>query len=193
MELKSLTDEALVEIILNQQEIFGELIDRYEKKLRRYVARITQVPPQEIDDLLQDIFIKVYQNLHAFDASFPFSSWIYRIARNTAISAHRKRVVRPELQIIDSQAGLGELADDLDIEADLRQRELHEELGFALTGLRPDYQEVLILRFFEDKSYEEMSDIMMKPSGTIATLLNRAKTALRKELVARHTKTFHEH
>ena len=188
MSSGELTDEALVIETLTNKETFSYIIERYEPKLRRYLSRITNVSAADIDDLLQETFIKAYTNLNSFDASFPFSSWMYRIARNVAISEYRKRKVRPEALIIDSDDVMLYLKDETDIERELVGEELKTALANVIPCLREEYREVIVLKYFEDKSYDEMSDIMMKPPGTIATLLSRAKKELKERLQAQeHT------
>jgi len=85
-----LTDEQLIPQILSNADIYGELIDRYEAKLHRYIKRLTSMEDETVDEILQMVFIKAYRNLAGFDTSLKFSSWIYRIAHNEAIDASRK-------------------------------------------------------------------------------------------------------
>lgn len=81
-----ITDESLVTKILSgKKELFYYLIKRYETKLRRYILRITN-RKNEVDDLLQNVFIKTYKNLPTFNKELNFSSWIYRIAHNESIN-----------------------------------------------------------------------------------------------------------
>lgn len=179
------TDEELVALTLEDKEAFAYLMERYEPRLRRYMRRITNRSESDIDDLLQETFIKAYRYLNSFDASFSFSSWMYRIARTIVISDHRKRTVRPEYtQVIDDDftATLASNEDDPETVAILTENT--KRVHAVLAQLKDEYREVLILRYFEGKSYTEMSDIMMKPEGTIATLLNRGKRALKETFQA---------
>ena len=91
-----LTDEEIVVKTLQDKQFFGEIVDRYEAKLTRYIARLGVRNPEDQLDVLQEIFLKVYKNLNGFDRSLQFSSWIYRISHNEAISWYRKKNVRPE-------------------------------------------------------------------------------------------------
>ena len=182
MTVSEKTDEEIVLACLDDKEAFAYIIERYEPKLRRYLSRITNVIPADVDDLLQDTFIKAYQNLHSFDADFAFSSWMYRIARNTAISDHRRRSSRPESLVLDDDEVFMQLSDESNIEQELGIREAGKHLRTIIPTLRDDYRDVIILRFFEGKGYDEISDILMKPPGTVATLLNRAKKELKRIL-----------
>ena len=91
------TDEELVKLALQKQEHFVYLINRYQHKLLRYIKRISNFSVEETEDILQEVFIKVYRNLEGFDQSLKFSSWIYRIAHNQTISHFRKSRAGPNL------------------------------------------------------------------------------------------------
>ncbi len=174
------SDEELVRLTLVDKEHFGELVDRYEAKLTRYIGRLGVRNPEDQQDVLQEIFLKAYRNLNGFDISLQFSSWIYRIAHNEAISWYRKQNVRPEGHLItDSEellTLLGSKEESADVEFDKTINA--EALGEALTKIDKKYREVIILRFFEHKEYEEISDILQIPVGSVGTLLHRGKKQL---------------
>jgi RNA polymerase sigma-70 factor (ECF subfamily) len=179
------SDEELVRLALGDKEYFACIIKRYEAPLARYVRRLTSASAEDVEDTLQDIFIKTYTNLNSFDAALKFSSWVYRIAHNEVISRHRKLSVRPEGNYTDIDDDVFQnFASDIDIEKDIDVTILREQLKSALVGLSEKYQDVLMLRFFEEKDYEEISDILEKPPGTVATLLNRGKKKLREEFIS---------
>lgn len=172
-------DEELVSLSLRDQEFFLCIVKNYEAKLARYIARISNFSAEERQDILQEIFIKVYKNLNAFDNSLKFSSWIYRIAHNETISHFRKSKSRPQIVAIGEDNRLIEnLASDLDLEKEIDHNILTEKIITLLGLIDYKYREVLILRFLEDKSYQEISDILKKPQNTVATLINRAKKKL---------------
>ncbi|MDD4333150.1 MAG: sigma-70 family RNA polymerase sigma factor [Patescibacteria group bacterium] len=168
---------------LENQEIFAYLIDRYQSKLARYIKRLTNYIPEEVEDLLQDIFIKVYKNLNSFDRDLKFSSWIYRIAHNEVISNFRQKNRRPHCYPgDDNERELINLVSEINIEKEINNKLTRESIKKVMDELDEKYSEVLILKYFEEKNYEEMSDILEKPLGTVATLLNRAKKEFKKEL-----------
>jgi len=176
------TDEELVDLTLQNKEYFVCIIDRYEDNLLRYIRRITNIAEDELYDILQETFVNVYYNLNGFDRSLKFSSWIYRIAHNKTISVHRKNKVRPHGNLIDfDEKVLENLADDFDVTKDIDIRYLRQNIEKILDKLDEKYKEVLILRFFEEKDYKEISDILKKPIGTVATLISRAKKQFREE------------
>ncbi len=181
MENVSQSDEELVKLSLKEREFFGYIVDRYEKSLFRYIQRITNVPLEDVEDLLQESFIKAYTHLNSFDPSLKFSSWIYRITYHHVISSHRKRSIRPEGNSIDVENSVLEnIASQEHIIDDIDTKERNKNLEKALQKLDSKYKEVIILFFFEEKDYREISDILEKPIGTIATLLSRSKKRLRQ-------------
>lgn len=178
---KEHTDAALVTMSLESAQHFALLMGRYEQKLLRYIHRLTNIRQEEAEDILQDVFIKVYYNLRDYDPELKFSSWIYRIAHNVAISSFRKKDARPEghtWELEDYQ--LEQISGELNVEQDVDHALQKETVQGVLAQMDVKYREVLVLKYLEDKSYEEISDILKKPSGTIATLLNRAKKKFKK-------------
>lgn len=177
----SLSDAELVPLILKDQSFFAALIDRYKNKLFRYILRITNIREDDAEDLLQEIFLKAYLNLNDFDVEQKFSSWIYAITRNQVISNHRRLSVRAEGHSLDIEDdGVMRLASDFNIEKDLDISYLKENVSKVLFSLPEKYREILVLKFLEEKSYQEISDIIKKPVGTVGSLMNKAKSEFRK-------------
>jgi RNA polymerase sigma-70 factor (ECF subfamily) len=177
------TDAEVVQSTFDNKEAFALLVHRYEEKLRRYIRRIGVRNEEDQNDVLQDIFIKAYKNLHAFDQSLSFSSWIYRIAHNEAISHYRKRSVRPEgMQYDDGDTIIANLHGEDDLMDDIVTRDDGRVLREALGKLDEKYREIVVLRYFEGKEYEEISDILEMPLGSVATRLHRAKARLKEVL-----------
>jgi RNA polymerase sigma-70 factor (ECF subfamily) len=174
------SDEELVKMTLEDKSHFGGLVDRYQAKLARYITRLGIRDIDDQLDVLQEIFLKAYRNLNAFDESFKFSSWIYRIAHNEAISWYRKKNVRPEGHLVAEGDEIitflssKEDASDVLFDKQINAKEVNE----ALLKIDEKYREVIILRFFENKEYEEISDILKIPVGSVGTLLHRGKKQL---------------
>lgn len=173
-------EQLVVSVRQDDKNLFGEIIRRYERKLTHYLRKFIR-DPDELEDVLQAVFIKSYQNLYGFDVHKKFSSWVYRIAHNEAINHLKKQSKRGisldefELQLIDEKI-------DLPTQVDLKLNK--EKTEQALAHLKDKYREPIILYFFEQKSYEEISDILRVPVATVGTLLARGKQKL---------KTFLEH
>lgn len=186
---KNKTDQELVALSLENPDYYQYLMERYEKKLFRYIRRITNVETETVEDLLQEVFLKAYKNLHGYDDSLPFSSWIYRIAHNETISNYRKTKTQPTAVEMDEEGAvdiLNTIPDDINLRDDYIKREMARKVREVINLLPEKYRTVLILKFLEDKSYEEMADILQKPAGTIATLINRSKQQFKKLAVKHH-------
>lgn len=169
-------DNELVKLTLQNQDYFLHIVNRYEAKLLRFILRISNVSVDEAKDLLQEVFIKTYQNLNGYDPSLKFSSWIYRITRNHVISHYRKNKNKQTLVSSDvNDELLNNLISDFDIVKVVDQQILSQKILKILNKLDDKYKEVIVLKYFEEKSYNEISDIIKKPQGTVATYLNRAK------------------
>lgn len=180
MDDQQVTDEEIVKLALTDKEQFGVLMVRYEAPLRRYIARLGIKNPDDQLDVLQDIFLKVYRNLNGFDQKLKFSSWIYRISHNEAISSYRKKNVRPEGHLVaDSEEILSFVSGSMDsAEVEFDKTVNAKTVNKALLSLDGKYREVLLLRFFEHKEYDEISDILQIPIGSVGTLIHRGKKQL---------------
>jgi RNA polymerase sigma-70 factor (ECF subfamily) len=178
------SDEALILRAREDKEALGVLIERYEAPLSRYLGRLGIRDREDVTDLLQEIFIKVYRNLNEFDTSLRFSSWVYRISHNEAMSWFRKRHVRPEGHLIGDGDELVSswLSEETGGEDAYASGENRDTLARAIDSLDTRYREVIILRFFEHKEYDEISDILKIPTGSVGTLLHRAKAKLRERI-----------
>jgi RNA polymerase sigma-70 factor (ECF subfamily) len=148
----------------------------------RYIKRISNFSHEESEDILQEAFIKTYRNLNNFDKDLKFSSWIYRIVRNEVIGHYRKAKVRPQNITWDTEGIiLNNIASDFDIHKDIELKYLNKNLNKVLSKMDKKYSEVLVLKYWEEKDYKEISDILKKPMGTVATLLSRAKKQFGEE------------
>jgi RNA polymerase sigma-70 factor (ECF subfamily) len=180
---EDLTDKELVAVVLSEKEAFSAIISRYEAPLRRYIARLGVRDPRDIDDLLQNSFIKVYRYLLSFDDSFSFSSWIYRIVHNETYDFFRVKKRRPEVTLDEDSEQLFINIDSGDDPEKVFDKSIDKALiTKALENLDKKYKDVLLLRYSEDKDYRQISDILQIPEGTVATLIHRGKAALKKSL-----------
>lgn len=178
------TDEELIELTLENKENYRYLMQRYEEKLTRYIIRLSGARREDAEDILQNVFIKAYRNLNDFDKSLKFSSWLYRIAHNEAVTFLRKMSVRPKT--VDPEASssiFNLLGADLNIEEVIDKKYLAEKIKEIISTLDEKYRDVILLKYIEDKDYREISDILKKPPETIATLLKRGREQLKKEIL----------
>jgi len=176
------TDEQIVVLTLKNQDYYLCLMKRYEEKLLNYILKISNISREDAEDILQEVFVKAYQNLNDFDLNFKFSNWIYSIAHNTTISAFRKKKVRPQTVSWEDKDLNNILESTLDVENTSLQKLTYKQILKLINQLPLKYKDVLILKFVEGKDYREISDILHKPMGTIATLINRAKKSLKQGL-----------
>jgi RNA polymerase sigma-70 factor, ECF subfamily len=180
---QNLKDEDLVLLSLQNEDDFLFLMKRYEKKLLNYIFKISDFSHDEAEDILQEVFIKVFKNLNDFDLDMKFSSWIYRITRNQTISHFRKnKNLFNNLTSEENDYFLNNIESEIDLEKEIDQRIiLKSNLKIILSNLDYKYREALILRFLEEKEYKEISEILEKPIGTVATLIRRSKDKFIKE------------
>lgn len=176
-------DRALVDAALRDRHAYAAIVVRYEHMLARYVRRLLGRHAQAADDVLQEVFIKAYVNLNDYDKARPFGPWIYRIAHNEAIGFLRKRRAQP--QVLDGEDGLrilDRIAADVDVNEKADLARLDQGVRAAMHELGQKYRDVLVLRYLEQKSYDDIADILELPPGTVATRIKRGLQRLRASL-----------
>lgn len=182
MDRGTQSDQELVAATLRDKHAYVGLVERYEAPLLRYVRRLG-ADRELAKDAVQEAFIKAYVNLNDYDPSLAFSAWLYRIVHNETISLFRKMANRPAPVTKEEDLGLFErIPDELDLVVESDRARVRAAVARALSRLEPKYREVMVLRFFEEMSYDEISDILRIPHGTVATLINRGKSRLREFL-----------
>ena len=133
-------------------------------------------------------FHQAYTHLNDYDHSLQFSSWIYRIAHNEIISSFRKEKNGPI--VLEREGDLflfDKVVDVLDLAGHDGQKHTAVEIQAAVERLDSKSREIIVLKFFEEKRYEEISDILQIPEGTVATMINRAKKKIKSYLEASST------
>jgi len=182
--LRALDDSGVVSAFLEgESRAFDELVNRYQNRLLNFVYRTTG-DRERAEDLVQEVFVRVYRHIHRFDRSRKFSTWIYTIASNLAKNELRNRSRNPlvlfqtirrnwedddrPLQFEDP----GSRPDDL-----YRKRHLREVVEDAVEKRPPHHRNVFVLRELEGKSYEEIAEITSCNLGTVKSRLNRARNA----------------
>lgn len=160
-------------------DIFGVLVDRYEQKLLRYGTKFIS-RGEDIEDIVQDVFISAYRNIQGFDASLRFSPWIYRIAHNAFVNHLRKDKHGPVDIDFDTLIAHEAAPDSAESERDLK--EIRAMLDTGLGKLKPKYREILVLHYYEEMPYKDIADVLQIPMGTVGIRMRRAKEALREEV-----------
>lgn len=191
LDLLNLPDADVVALAQQGREpAFRELIRRYERPVFSLIYRM--VRDRELaEDLAQDTFIKVLNNVDRYRPEFKLSSWLFKIANNVAIDHLRKRQLdtismdgSPHAQTSDAvEATSFDVVVDQESALDeLEAREMGTSIERAIAGLRPEYRSCIMLRHVEGRSYEEIAATLDLPLGTVKTYIHRARHELRRAL-----------
>ncbi|MDD5463834.1 MAG: RNA polymerase sigma factor [Candidatus Moranbacteria bacterium] len=184
------TDADLIELSKKDPEMFGLLMERYQGPLFHYIRRMTQLGSDDVQDLLQEVFIKIYQKLNEYDEVLKFSSWAYRIAHNHIIDYFRKTNARPQTNSLEDYEWEKIVSASIRIEKDIMNKDCVEKIKICIEELPLKYKEVLILRFVQDLEYEEIMDVLKKPKGSVATLIARGKEMLIRKMKEQNINCF---
>lgn len=172
-----------------EEQAFEEIVRRYRNQITNYINRMLGDYDRAID-LTQETFVRVYMNVDRYQATFSFSTYIYRIAHNLAISELRQRKRRRLISLVTTKQDTSgeemeiDLPDEADVPADeaMISDERRSAVTRAIASLPEKYRAPLVLCDLEEKSYEEISEILDLPSGTVKSRINRARGLLREKL-----------
>lgn len=183
------SDHSLIEATRSGDETaFAEIVSRYKNPITNYLYRFLN-DYEEAVDLAQETFVRVYFALDRYHTQFAFSTYIYRIATNLAISEIRRRKRRRLLSL----TGLYQTEDDKDTEfqppderprpdADLLEDEKSRMIGKAIAALPEKYRVAVVLRDIEGRAYEEIAEIMQLGLGTTKSRISRGRGLLKEKL-----------
>ena len=184
-QLRAMEDGDVVAAFLGGEErAFQELVSRYQTRLLNFIYR-TISDREKAEDLVQEVFIRVYRHIGRFDRSKKFSTWIYTIASNLAKNELRNRSRNP-LVLFQSIKKTGQQEDERPLQFEdtqsrpddlYRKRHLRELDEESVAKLPAHHREVFMLRELEGKSYEEIAEITHTNLGTVKSRLNRARTS----------------
>ena len=191
MDYGTLTDQQVIERALDGREsAFRELIGRYERPVFSLIYRLVR-DRERSEDLAQETFIKVLNALDRYDPTYKFSSWIFKIAHNTALDHLRRREPNtlsihgsPHARTTEEAeaTSLTPVSTDETPDEFTASREIGQEIERAIGTLRPEYRTAIVLCHIEGRAYEEIAQIMDVPLGTVKTYIHRARNELRKHL-----------
>lgn len=173
-------DRRLVELVLEGDDrAFEYLFNRYRDAIHRlFVQRLGGV--NDADDLLQETFIKVYINLHRYSTVYTFGQWVYTIARNTFIDFVRRR--QEDLPFDEKfSAPVSSAPTPEERFINLQQR---AQIDHYLGRLAPRYRQLIVMRFFDEYSYEEIAEKLALPLGTVKTQIHRAREQMCRLITA---------
>jgi RNA polymerase sigma-70 factor (ECF subfamily) len=163
----------VAQALAGSQPAFEQIVRRYQRPLINLIARMTG-DPAGAEDLAQETFVKAFRNLAAFDPTRRFSSWIFRIAHNTALDAIRRARVSPGPLEADPPGP--QAPDPVEREA------LGRALDVALRKLRAEYRTAIVLRYEEGLAYEDVALVMGIPTATARTYVHRGRKELARLL-----------
>ncbi len=186
-----LTDEQLIALFQQgEEEAFLALVGRYKDRLMNFVFRFLG-DYEEAEDLVQETFLRVYKNRHAYQEIAKFSTWIYTIAGNLARSELRKRKRRKTVTM-SQLAQEDREYDPADTDAGPLDKTMSSyslaEIEKAIHGLPEPFKTIILLRDIQELSYEDISKILDIPMGTVKSRVNRARLKLQSKL--RHLKEY---
>lgn len=174
------TDSGLVDMVLaGDSYAFEHLFNRYGDALRLLYLKRTGGNADDTNDLIQEIFVKAFLKLSSYDRRYAFGQWIYTIARNTFIDFVRRH--RDDFSIDDNSRGdhIGQpVSQTPSPEEDVIRSQQRTLLEQQLQLMTPKYRKLIELRFYKDLSYEEISERLGLPLGTVKTQIHRARTQL---------------
>ena len=188
----------MVQALAGSQSAFEQIVARYQRPVIGLIARITG-DRDHAEDLAQDTFVKAFRNLAAFDTTRRLSSWLFRIAHNTAIDAMRRSHLRshgiaasyggranPRAESIDADletaAGRAHEPAAPPAPDPVERQELGRALELALAGLRPDQRAAIVLRYEHGLSFGDIGTVLGVPEATARSHVHRARKELAQRL-----------
>jgi RNA polymerase sigma-70 factor (ECF subfamily) len=172
-------EEQLVEsAVRGDSSAFGALYDQYQAMIYRFVL-VKVGSREEAEDITHHVFLSAWQKIETYKhRGHPFSSWLYQIARNLVIDHYRARKNDVSLDKIDPDSSIIPAAAHFDLSEKLQVEKVH----IAIKELKPDYQDVIIMRFVEEMSLKETAAILKKSEGAVKLIQHRAIKELKGKL-----------
>ncbi len=157
---------------------FGSLYDRYQPAIYRFIV-VKVGSREEAEDITHHVFLSAWQKVRTYrHRGHPFSSWLYQIARNMVIDHYRSKKDDVSLDKLDPESSIIPAAAQFDLATKMQLENVHR----AIAELKPDYQDVIILRFIEDLPLKEAAAILKKSEGAVKLAQHRAVRELKKKL-----------
>jgi RNA polymerase sigma-70 factor (ECF subfamily) len=179
-------DEALVASVLaGDAQSFQALVERHQERIFGLIRHYTR-NPVEVEDIAQDTFLKAYRRLDTFQRQASFSTWLYRIAVNSALDFLKRRGRSPVQTVEDPELSAGPAPRVLAPDARLEREEIRQVTHEVLERMPEIFRTVLVMREFEDRSYQDMADLLCLSIGTVESRLFRARARFRDLLLKHH-------
>jgi RNA polymerase sigma-70 factor, ECF subfamily len=184
--METLVKSRIKAIKKGDQNAYAEIVEIYKNKVYQLCYRMLG-NRHEAEDAAQEAFIRAYINIDTYNPNMKFSSWLYRIATNLSIDRIRKK--KPDFYLdaeVSGTDGLTMYSQFASTEASpedaLESLELQETVQKAILKLPEKYRSVIVLKYIEELSLQEISEILDLPVGTVKTRIHRGREALRKQL-----------
>lgn len=185
-KMETIIKNRIRQIKNGDQNAFAEIVEFYKDKVFQICYRMLG-NRHEAEDIAQEAFIRAYVNIHSYDLNKKFSTWLYRIATNLSIDRIRKKkpdyYLDAELAGSDGLTMYSQIAADAALpEDELETMELQELIQAEIMKLPDKYRSVIVLKYIEEFSLKEISEILDLPVGTVKTRIHRGREALRNQL-----------
>jgi len=183
----SLEDDVLVKKAKGGDEkAYKELVDKYERALYFHILKMVK-DREQVEDLVQEAFVKAFDNLNTYSTNYAFSTWLYRIATNNTIDYLRKKKLKTlsidkPMKTKDGEMEMQLPDESASTDRDIIKKQRKKIVQNAIEDLPEKYRKVIELRHMEEKTYKEISDILDKPLGTVKAHIFRARELLYKAL-----------
>lgn len=184
--MEAIIKKRIKQVIKGDQDAFAEIIEIYKNSIYQLCFRMLG-NRHEAEDMAQEAFIRAYVNINSFNQDLKFSTWLYRIATNLCIDRIRKKkpdyYLDAEVSGTDGLTMYSQLASDSPLpEKELESLELQETVQKEIMKLPEKYRSVIVLKYIEELSLNEISEILDMPLGTVKTRIHRGREALRQQL-----------
>lgn len=180
--MKKIDEQLVADFLAGDDESFEELVHRYLKPIYNFLYQFTQ-DRDSLDDLTQETFVKVWKNIQKFDQSKSFRVWIYAIAKNTAYDFLKKKKTIPFSSFEDEEGNnrLENVSEEKPLPDEiLEKKDLEKDLEKKLQEIPGNYRLILLMRYKEDFSLQEIAEILKLPYNTVKSQHARALVALKK-------------
>ena len=165
-------------IVLDDQAAFGELYHRYKDRMYYYFYRMLGNSPEQANDFLQELFMKLIERPESYNPSFAFATWLYSVANNMCKNEYRRREIRKEYQAAEALEPKIDYLSDPSVEPE----QLIEKVFATLDRLGEEHRSAFLLRYREGFSIKEVAEILGLPEGTVKSRLFYAKKLLAEKL-----------
>jgi RNA polymerase sigma-70 factor (ECF subfamily) len=171
-------ENLIKQAVLGDSSAFGSLYDHYQAMIYRFVM-VKVGSREEAEDITHHVFLSAWQKVGTYKyRGYPFSSWLYQIARNLVIDHYRSKKNDVSLDKMDPDSSVIPAVEQFDLATKLQIEKVH----IAIKELKADYQDVIILRFIEDMPLKETAAALKKSEGAVKLIQHRAIKELKKKL-----------